>query len=127
MQTFQYSGQSYDFCVLCIVADVNNAIKFQHETLIGFQVTAQKHNAKLWPSISKHQSSKNMQSRITNLLFCRSSDVVNNPVKFHEAILIGCQVTGGTPLVDYNAKYAIYKLCGHEWNANSSIFRFKRP
>ena len=39
--------QSYDFCVLCIVADVNNAILFQHETLIGFQVTEQTHNAKL--------------------------------------------------------------------------------
>ena len=36
---------------------------------------------------------------------------------FHEAILIGCQVTEGTPFVDYNAKYAIHKLCGHEWNA----------
>ena len=53
--------------------------------------------------------------------------VINNPVKFHEAILIGCQVTEGTPLVDYDAKYDIYKLCGHEWNVNSSIFRFKRP
>ena len=39
--------QSYDFCVLCIVADVNNALKFQHETLIGFQVTEQIHNTKL--------------------------------------------------------------------------------
>ena len=68
-----------------------------------------------------------MRSRITILVFCRSSDVINDPVKFHEAILIGCQVTEGAPLVDYDAKYVIYKLCGHEWNANSSIFRFKSP
>ena len=68
-----------------------------------------------------------IQNYKSYLMFCRSSDVINNPVKFHEAILIGCQVTEGIPLVDYDAKYAIYKLCGHEWNANSSIFRFKMP
>ena len=35
-----------------------------------------------------------------------------NPVKFHEAILIGCQVTEGTPLLDYNAKSAIFHFKG---------------
>ena len=49
-----------------------------------------------------------MQSRITNLAFCRSSDVINNPVEFHEAILIGCQVTEGTPLADYDAKFILF-------------------
>ena len=33
-------------CVLRIVADVNNAINFRHETLFGFQVTEQTHNSK---------------------------------------------------------------------------------
>ena len=33
-------------CVLHIVADVNNAKKLQHETLIGFQVIEQTHNSK---------------------------------------------------------------------------------
>ena len=61
--------------------------------------------------ISKHHNSKHMQSRNTNIVFCRSSDVIN-PVKFHEAILIGCQVTERTPFVDYNAKYAIFHSKG---------------
>ena len=64
--------QSYDFCVLCIVADVNNAIKFQHETLIGFQVPFQRaitqkiRNPELW-----------------FLCSARRLMLVNNPVKFH--------------------------------------------
>ena len=55
-----------------------------------------------------------MQSRVTNLVFCRSSDI-NNPVKFHEAtgILTGCQVTEGTPLFDYNANLQFSIPKGH--------------
>ena len=36
------------------------------------------------------------------------TDQLNLVLKFHEAILIGCQVTEGTPLCDYNATSAIF-------------------
>ena len=111
MQTYRIQYSRVMIFVFCVLADVNNAIKFQHKTLIGFQNRHIIHNP--LSSISKQHNSKNMQSRVTNLVFCRS-DVVNDPVKFHVAILIGYKVTEGTPSVGYNhtAKSAIFHTKG---------------
>ena len=80
-------------------------MKFQHETLIGFQVTEQTHNGKIMTF--RFKATKLQKYAIQSHKSC-VLQVVNN----REAILIGCQVTEGIPLVDYIAKSAIFHTKG---------------